>query len=257
MWVDGGAYERFMGRWSRQLADRLVEQLLAQGATPGRWLDVGCGTGSVTAAALAGGVSEVIAVEPSEAFAAAAAARFAQAPVTVHVADATSLPPEARQLDAVVSALVLNFTPDPAAALRHARAALATGGLGLFAVWDYTDPRSFLTRFWGHVQDVTGDAAARDERASFGQDDLARAAAEGGWDADVLDIDVITTFVDHDDLWQPFLTGTGPAGACVAALEDAQRAAVRDRFVADVFGGGEGPVAIPFRAMTVSTTADR
>lgn len=47
-WSDGAAYEAFMGRWSRPLAERFVQWL---DAPDGRhWLDVGAGTGALAAA---------------------------------------------------------------------------------------------------------------------------------------------------------------------------------------------------------------
>lgn len=45
---DGPAYERFIGRWSRRVADRIAQTVPMPGN--GALLDVGCGTGSVTAA---------------------------------------------------------------------------------------------------------------------------------------------------------------------------------------------------------------
>lgn len=50
-WVAGSGYENYMGRWSRRLAPQLVRWA---GVPPGRrWLDVGCGTGALSAAILA------------------------------------------------------------------------------------------------------------------------------------------------------------------------------------------------------------
>lgn len=44
----GMAYDALMGRWSRSLASRFVAWLSAPPNQ--RWLDVGCGTGALTAA---------------------------------------------------------------------------------------------------------------------------------------------------------------------------------------------------------------
>ena len=44
---DSEAYERFMGRWSRRLAPVFIEWLAAPRGR--RWVDVGCGTGILTA----------------------------------------------------------------------------------------------------------------------------------------------------------------------------------------------------------------
>jgi len=68
-WDAPAAYERYMGRWSCEVSRRFVAWL---GQGPGlRWLDVGCGTGAVTASILAATDSqplEVWGVDPSAAF---------------------------------------------------------------------------------------------------------------------------------------------------------------------------------------------
>src|SRR4029453_6451254 len=52
VWEAGDSYEAYVGRWSRRVAEIFVPWV---GAGPGtRWLDVGCGTGALTAAVLAG-----------------------------------------------------------------------------------------------------------------------------------------------------------------------------------------------------------
>ena len=50
-------------------------------------------------------------------------------------------------------------------------------------------------------------------------------------------VEVSTRFEDFDDYWEPFLAGQGPAGAYVAGLPDAARAALRDE-VARTLGPG-------------------
>ncbi|MEU3725670.1 SAM-dependent methyltransferase, partial [Streptomyces sp. NPDC031705] len=72
-WAAGDGYERYMGRWSRLVADAFAASLdVGPGA---RWIDAGCGTG-----ALAGAVAArcrprlVLGVDRSGAFVAAARA---------------------------------------------------------------------------------------------------------------------------------------------------------------------------------------
>ncbi|GAB3403685.1 class I SAM-dependent methyltransferase [Flindersiella endophytica] len=56
VWAVGGAYEAYVGRWSRTVAPEFVGKLGLPGGL--RWLDVGCGTGALTAAVLAAGAPE-------------------------------------------------------------------------------------------------------------------------------------------------------------------------------------------------------
>ncbi|TWJ20154.1 hypothetical protein [Micromonospora endolithica] len=47
VWADGEAYEAYVGRWSRRVAEEFLGWL---DQPPGlHWLDVGCGTGALTA----------------------------------------------------------------------------------------------------------------------------------------------------------------------------------------------------------------
>ncbi|MFZ0160528.1 MAG: hypothetical protein WAL50_15985 [Kineosporiaceae bacterium] len=51
VWAVGAAYEASVGRWSRRVAEAFVPWA---GVPAGhRWLDVGCGTGALTARAWA------------------------------------------------------------------------------------------------------------------------------------------------------------------------------------------------------------
>ena len=60
---DTDAYEAYMGRWSRPLADAFLAWFAVP--TAARWLDVGCGTGAVTEAILdATDPIEVVGIDP-------------------------------------------------------------------------------------------------------------------------------------------------------------------------------------------------
>lgn len=79
-----------------------------------RWLDVGCGTGALTATVLAeADPVHVVGVDPAEGFLASARAQIVDPRATFRAGDAQSLPLPDRRFDAVVSALALNFVPDP------------------------------------------------------------------------------------------------------------------------------------------------
>src|SRR5215211_1411308 len=95
--VPADAYDRFMGRYSAQLASGLAD---LAGVEPGqRVLDVGCGPGSLTAELVRRlGPEAVAAVDPSEPF--VAAARERHPGVSVQRAAAEDLPFEDREFDA-------------------------------------------------------------------------------------------------------------------------------------------------------------
>ena len=130
------AYEAYMGRWSRPLA----EAFLAWFAVPtaGRWLDVGCGTGALTEAVLdATDPIAVVGIDPSPEFLGAAQRHVSDPRARFEIGDARALPVASDGYDAVVAGLVLNFVPDPALAVAEmVRAARPGGAVGAY-VWDY------------------------------------------------------------------------------------------------------------------------
>ena len=119
-WAGGGEYESYVGRWSRTVAKEFVDWLGApEGAA---WLDVGCGTGALTATIIARAApASVAAIDRSEDFVAHASAHVHDRRVVFLVADAAALPLTGARADVVASGLLLNFLPDPGAAVVELR----------------------------------------------------------------------------------------------------------------------------------------
>lgn len=255
MWARGEAYEPYIGRWSRLVAERFVAWLApAPGA---RWLDVGCGTGALTAAALGTGPAAVLGVDPAAGFVAyardrapgTAAARFA-------VADAAALPVRDGAVDRVVSGLVLNFLPDPPAAAAEMARVSRPGGTVAGYVWDYGGGLELVEHFWTAATAVDPAAAERDEFRRFGfwrPDELAALLTGAGLTGvRTTDITVPTVFRDFADFWTPFLGGQGPAPAYLATLPAEDRDRVRERLRASL---PAGPIRLTARAYAVRGSA--
>src|SRR5512145_800533 len=136
-WERGDPYERYIGRWSRLVASEFVSWLAIG---PGRrWLDVGCGTGALSAAIVAqAGPASVVGVEPSAGFLERARANLGQS-VILSSGEAEALPLESASIDVAVSGLVLNFVPDLPSALRELRRVTVPGGTIGAYVWDYAE----------------------------------------------------------------------------------------------------------------------
>jgi SAM-dependent methyltransferase len=256
-WTGGSAYERYIGRWSARVAPLFLDWL---GVPKGvRWLDVGCGTGALTAAILERrDPAAVFGVDPSDSFLRAAQARISDPRVRFVAGSAEALPLAAASVDAAVSGLVLNFVADPVAALVEQARAITPGGVVGAYVWDYAGEMQPLRRFWDAA--VALDPAAResDEGIRFPiatPDALAQAFASAGLlDVRVRAIDVATDFVGFDDYWEPFLAGTGPAPAYVAALDDHRRAALREDLRAHLPIQADGSIHLIARAWAVAAT---
>ena len=112
MFAASAGYERFMGRWSRQLAPAYIA--FAGVKNGDRVLDVGTGTGSLAATLEATRpASEIVGVDPSESFI-AYAQRNAKSPrAHFEVGDAQALKFNDASFDDALALLVMNFVPDP------------------------------------------------------------------------------------------------------------------------------------------------
>ena len=253
-WSSGSAYEAYIGRWSRLVAPVFLDWL---GIPPGRrWLDVGCGTGALSDAIVARcEPRSVVGVDPSEPFVEHATVTVADDRATFAVGTAADTGLHDGDVDVVVSALVLNFVPDLAEALREARRVVRPGGIVAGYVWDYADGMQLLRRFWDAAVALDPGARALDEGVRFpdaAPEPLAAAFNAAGLSTvDVSAIEVPTAFASFDDLWTPFLSGTGPAPAYVASLAEPPRSALRERFRASVAAEPDGSVRLIARAWAV------
>ena len=250
-WASGDAYESYVGRWSRAVAAEFLDWL---GVGPGRrWLDVGCGTGALTAAILDRcDPVKVLGVDPSVAHIAWATARVEDGRARFAVAGAAELPEFAA--DAVVSGLVLNFVPDPGAALAAMRAR-APGGVVAAYVWDYAGGMELMRRFWDAALALDPNVVDLDEGARFGicrPDRLERLWRDQGLvDVATRPIDIPTRFRDFDDYWTPFLGGQGPAPGYAISLDEDRQAELRERIRADLPVASDGSIDLVARAWAV------
>jgi SAM-dependent methyltransferase len=231
VWQKGNPYEQYVGRWSRRVAPVFLSWL---GLPPGlRWVDVGCGTGALCAAILDRcSPASVAGVEPSEGFLKTAREQLGSRAV-LHPGNAAAMPLEDASADVVVSGLMLNFVPDPRAALAEMSRVVARGGTIAAYVWDYAGKMELMRRFWDAAVELDPAAAAADEGPRF---PLCRPEAleklfvgAGLQRVEVTPIDVPTPFESFDDYWQPFLGGTGPAPAYAMSLDEVRRGRLRDR----------------------------
>ncbi|MFB9687175.1 class I SAM-dependent methyltransferase [Amycolatopsis plumensis] len=259
MWQSGDAYEAYIGRWSRRIAATFVRQLDVPASR--RWLDVGCGTGALTAAVLtAADPAEVVGVDPSEGFLETARASVTDPRVTFTLADARSLPFPDDRFDVVVSGLVLNFVPEPARAAAEIARVTAPGGLAAAYFWDLAEGMELIRRFWDAAAEFDPSTVAElDEGRKFTlcrPEPLGRLWTDAGFTSvSVGEIKIPTVFADFDDYWQPFLGAQGPAPSYLATLPEAHRDRIRDLLRSRLPANPDGSIPLTARAWVVSGTA--
>jgi SAM-dependent methyltransferase len=252
---DGAAYERFLGRWTRRLAEPFLD--FADVAPDGDLLDVGCGTGSLSLAMAARWPTRrVIGVDPSDAYLAAArahgsAARFERA-------DATRLPYASGTFGASLAQLVLNFVADADTAIGEMRRVVRPGGVAAACVWDFRGGLVYQRLFWDTAAGVDPAAADARDRLFSGAmavpDGLLDAFRRGGLiGVERNSLTIRMDYAGFDDYWTPLLGGQGPVGTYVTGLAPERQRDIAARVrAAYLSGAADGP-----RSMTATAWAVR
>jgi SAM-dependent methyltransferase len=219
-------YDAFMGRWSRQLSPQLADLAGVDG--PARVLDVGCGTGMLTAELVRRvGAAGVAAVDPSGAFVGAMRERFPG--VDVRQAGAEALPWPDATFDAALAQLVVHFMTDPVGGLAEMRRVTRPGGVVAACVWDFGGGRWPLRTFWETARELDATVDDESERPGTNRAHLVELfAAAGLEDITTADHVVRLDLPGFDAWWQPFTLGVGPAGQYLASLDEAGQARMRE-----------------------------
>ena len=254
-WTSGADYDRWMGRWSRLLADEFLSWLSLPPKL--RWLDVCCGSGVLSEAIVERFVpTRIVGVDVSLQQIEFARAHRAGPFVSFQVGDAMALPFEEGSFDAVVCGLGLNYLPDPKAALQGMQRIAAPEGIIAIYVWDYADGTRFLREFWDAATAVDPEAAAYDQAHRFALcnpeslRELFDSAGLKGVRAQALDI--VTRFISFDDYWQPLLAGQGSAPNYLVSRDEATQVAIRERLRDALPACEAGVIELPARGWAVS-----
>ena len=257
VWAGGGAYEPYVGRWSRLVAREFVEWLAIPPAA--LWLDVGCGTGALTETILRrASPTQVDGIDPSEGYLALAREQVRDPRVRFDVGDARHLSVKSARYDAVVSALVLNFIPDLTTGIAEMARVVRPGGIVAGYVWDYAEKMELMRYFWDAAVALKPQDLERDEGRRFPicKPGPLQHLFEGAGlqNVEVRSIDVSTRFRDFDDYWTPFLGGQFPAPDYAVSLDEEARNALRERIRAHLPIVTDGPIPLIARAWAVRGT---
>jgi ubiquinone/menaquinone biosynthesis C-methylase UbiE len=224
--VDPLAYDRFMGRYSEQLAPQLAD--LAQVAHGRRVVDVGCGPGALTRELVARvGSGSVSAADPSEPFVAAIEQRYPG--VDVRRAPAEQLPFADGEFDAALAQLVVHFMKDPVAGLTEMARVVRPGGAVAASVWDFGGGNAPLSLFWRVASELDPDAPGEAGRAGTNKGQLTEIlTAAGLHDIEEVAHSAEVEYQTFEEWWDPYTYGVGPTGAYCAQLPEEHREQLRE-----------------------------
>jgi SAM-dependent methyltransferase len=224
-----------LDRLYKPFEDLLVDAVIAAGS-PGRVLDVGCGTGATTVAIARrlGPSSRCVGVDISEPMLTAARARAERDHVaaTFICANAQDYAFEPDGIDLIVSRFGVMFFEDAIKAFANLRRAATEHAALTVITWRQPEENAFMTTAERAVAPLLPMLPARQPDApgqfGFANPDLVRNILQtSGWtDLDLQPIDVECTM--PEPALVPYLTKFGPVGRVLPDVDAQTRAKVID-----------------------------
>lgn len=243
--VSGNAYDRFMGRYSRELAPAFADFAGVEAGQ--RVVDVGCGSGVLTEElALRVGADHVAGADPSPLLE-ACAERVPGA--DLKRAGAEDLPWPDDSFEAALAQLVVHFMQDPEAGIVEMARVTRPGGVVAACTWDFPDGMKLLGTYWTSAKALDPGTAAESNAFSEARlEELWREAGLG--DVEVDGIVVSSRYESFDELWHTFLLGVGPSGQHLVSQPPERQSAIRAEYFSRV-GEPAGAFELDARAWAV------
>jgi len=241
--VSDAAYDNFMGRFSIPLGPVFAD--FAGVARGQRVLDVGAGTGALTAELVRRGATAA-AADPSPPFVAALRRRFPD--IEVEEAPAEHLPWPDESFDAALAQLVITFMRDAPAGVAEMRRVVRPGGVVAVCMWD-RDGMEMLGAVNRTQRALDPSRSTPEQLTNYRtREEIERLM---GAEVEVLEVDA--GYVAFDELWESIVDGAGPAGEWAKSLDTGQRREARAELYRQV-GEPEGPFTLRGRAWAARVT---
>ena len=248
--VDGAAYERYMGKWSQLVGEQFLDWLAPKSGL--RWLDVGCGNGAFTETIVQRcAPSSVKGIDPSEGQLAFARTRHALRDVELRQADAMALPYPDNAFDVAVMPLVIFFVPDPVKGVAEMTRVVGPGGIVAAYSWDMIGggfPYEVLHDEMRRMAVMPAIAPSLDASRI---DVMKELWTNAGLDSiETRTITVQRTFADFDDYWTT-VRGGPSVGCKLAAMIPAELAVLKEKVRARVPSNADGRITYSSRANAI------
>ena len=248
--VDGVAYERYMGKWSQLAGEAFLDWLEPN---PGlRWLDVGCGNGAFTEMIVERcAPASVQGIDPSEAQLAFARTRPATQVAQFRQGDAMALSFPDDTFDAAVMPLVIFFVSDPPKGVGEMARVVCPGGTVAAYAWDMEGGGFPYEGLHFEIREM-GFAVPEPPSPDASRMDALRELWSGA-DLDSIEAREITvqrTFADFEDYWTTILGGAS-VGPALAVMASEDLALLRKRMRARLPAEASGRITYAARANAV------
>jgi len=254
--TDGAAYEIFLGRWTQRLAEPFLDFI--DPPPEGALLDVGCGTGSLARAMAARWPQRhIVGVDVAPPYVAFARSRSHAGNLAFEVANVAQLPFADGTFAGAAAQLVLNFVPDPIAALAEMKRVTAPGSVLAATVWDFRGGLVYQRMFWDTAGAIDPAAGLARDRLFAGAlalpDGLPRLFEQAGLARiERASLTIRMDYANFDDYWTPLLGGQGPVGTYAAALAPNVRSQIESQVRAAFLSGApDGPRSLTATAWAV------
>ena len=227
--IDGKAYERLMGRWSRLVGVAFLDWLNIPKAM--RWLDAGCGNGAFTEEIIARcAPAEVKAIDPSEEQLAYARSRAGTKTAEFRTGDAQNLPFGDDCFDAGIMALVISFLPEPDKAAAELTRVVRRGGWVATYMWDFPGGGSPVYPVNRAMKSLGWDSALPPNPVVSRRETMRELWERAGLksvETEVIRIPVV--FSDFDDFWNSNTVPVGPQGKLIDRMSTDEKERLRTR----------------------------